>query len=37
LIPNARVTEDGNPVQVKEEGTNYVVQVGSGTYNFRVQ
>jgi alpha-L-rhamnosidase len=37
LIPNAHVTEDGNPVQVKEEGKNYVVQVGSGTYNFRVQ
>jgi len=36
-IAGARPTEDGNPVDAQQEGGSYVVQVGSGSYNFEVK
>jgi alpha-L-rhamnosidase len=36
-IPNARVTEGGRPMEAKAESDAYVLEVGSGTYNFEVR
>ncbi|HUK46350.1 MAG TPA: family 78 glycoside hydrolase catalytic domain, partial [Terriglobales bacterium] len=35
-IPNARVQENGTAVEFQEQGDSYVVQTGSGSYNFEV-
>ena len=36
-IAGALVTEGGNPIETKPEGSANLVQVGSGTYNFEVK
>ena len=36
-MPNAQVTQDGTTIKPQEEGGSYVVEVGSGSYGFRVQ
>jgi hypothetical protein len=35
-IKNATVTEGKRTVQTTQEGANYAVEVGSGTYEFKV-
>ena len=37
LVSGKRVTESGNPVEGRAQGTSYVIGVGSGTYNFEVK
>ena len=37
LIPNAKITEGGNPVHVDQEQGSYVARVGSGSYQFQLQ
>ncbi|HZQ94640.1 MAG TPA: family 78 glycoside hydrolase catalytic domain [Candidatus Sulfotelmatobacter sp.] len=37
VVSGARVTESGNPVEGQAESGSYLVQVGSGTYNFEVK
>jgi alpha-L-rhamnosidase len=36
-ITGANLTEEGKPVEAKQEGGSYVVEVGSGSYNFEVK
>jgi len=36
-IPNARVTRDGHPTDVKQEQGSYAVRIGSGSYEFQVK
>jgi alpha-L-rhamnosidase len=36
-IANAQVTQDGRAIQPSQESGSYVVEVGSGSYEFRVQ
>ena len=36
-IAGARLTEDGNPVKAQTENGSYVIEVGSGSYNFGVK
>jgi alpha-L-rhamnosidase len=36
-ITGARLTEDGNPVNAPAENGSYVVEIGSGSYNFEVK
>jgi hypothetical protein len=36
-LSNARVWEDGSPAEAQEENGSYVVQIGSGAYNFEVK
>jgi alpha-L-rhamnosidase len=36
-IPNARLTQDGHPVEARQESDSYVVRIGSGSYQFQVQ
>ena len=36
-IAGAHLTEDGNPLTVQPEGGSYVIQIGSGSYNFEVK
>jgi alpha-L-rhamnosidase len=36
-IAGARLTEDGNPVQAQTQNGSYVIEVGSGSYNFGVK
>jgi alpha-L-rhamnosidase len=35
--PGANLTESGNPVDAQPENGSFVVQIGSGTYNFEVK
>jgi len=37
IIPGARLTEDGNPVEARDENGSYLVKVGSGSYSFEVK
>ena len=37
VIPNARVFEGGKPVSARTEAGSYVVETGSGTYEFQVR
>jgi alpha-L-rhamnosidase len=37
VISGAHVTEDGNPIETKPEGSADMVRVGSGTYKFEVR
>ena len=34
---NAQVTQDGATVQPQQEAGSYVIEIGSGSYEFRVQ
>src|ERR1035438_7445753 len=36
-IAEAHLTEDGNPVEARQESGSYVVQIGSGSYTFEVK
>jgi alpha-L-rhamnosidase len=36
-IPNSRVTEGGSTVEPRQESGSYVVEVGSGSYDFKVE
>ncbi len=36
-IAGAHLTEDGNPVEARQESGSYVVQIGSGSYTFEVK
>jgi alpha-L-rhamnosidase len=36
-ITNTTATQDGQPVNAKQESGDYVVQVGSGSYEFQVK
>jgi alpha-L-rhamnosidase len=36
-IAGAHLTEDGNPVEAQQENGPYVIQIGSGSYNFEVK
>ncbi|MFZ0760105.1 MAG: family 78 glycoside hydrolase catalytic domain, partial [Candidatus Sulfotelmatobacter sp.] len=36
-IAGAHLTEDGNPVEAQPESGSYVIQIGSGSYNFEVK
>jgi alpha-L-rhamnosidase len=36
-ISNAQVTEGGNPIQTQQQDGSYVVQIGSGSYDFEVK
>jgi alpha-L-rhamnosidase len=37
VIAEAHLTEDGNPVEARQESGTYVVQIGSGSYTFEVK
>lgn len=37
VIPGARVSEGGKPMEAKSEGGSYVLRIGSGTYSFEVK
>lgn len=37
LIPNARITQDGKPVEPTKEAGRYVIATGSGSYRFEVK
>ena len=37
VISDARITESGNPVEAKQKNGSYVVQIGSGSYDFEVK
>ncbi len=37
VIAGAHLTEDGSPLNAQAENGSYVVQVGSGSYNFEVK
>ena len=37
VISDARITESGNPVEAKQKIGSYVVQIGSGSYDFEVK
>jgi alpha-L-rhamnosidase len=37
VIPGARLTEEGNPVEAQQQSGSYVVQIGSGSYNFELK
>jgi alpha-L-rhamnosidase len=36
-IPNSRVTEEGSTVEPRQKSDSYVVEVGSGSYDFKVE
>jgi hypothetical protein len=36
-VPNSLVTQDGTTIQPQQESGSYVVEIGSGSYEFRVQ
>jgi len=36
-IAGAQLTEDGNPVEARQESGSYVIQIGSGSYTFEVK
>ena len=36
-IANAHVSQDGHPVDTKQEAGSYVVRIGSGSYEFEVK
>lgn len=36
-IPNARVSQDGQPVDAQQESDSYAVSIGSGSYEFQVK
>lgn len=35
-IPGSEITEGGNPIQTQQEGSSYIVQSGSGSYDFKI-
>jgi alpha-L-rhamnosidase len=35
--PNTQVTQDGTTIQPQQEAGSYIVEIGSGSYDFRVQ
>jgi alpha-L-rhamnosidase len=37
VTTNAQVTQDGTAIQPQQESGSYVVEIGSGSYDFRVQ
>ena len=36
-IPNSRITEGGSIVEPRQESGSYVVEIGSGLYDFKVE
>jgi alpha-L-rhamnosidase len=37
VIPNAHVTQDGNPVNAQQESDAYIIHLGSGSYELQVR